>query len=264
MAGTDGQEPMAMIFSNGVIEGSSTFLVKNMYDCDLIYDFSDKRLNKNFLRPRNLGALFQVLKTANKLLTRMKGVYHEHRPFGDSHFAMLPCALGSSAVRYKLAPRQKGIPLTGTIDEKESLAPQVENMVLKALELEESMAYDFCIQIAIFDGTPGPIRCVEEGNCSWDSPWHKVGILNLKTGIAIESIENQWGPRTHWPQILHFSPAHAPPSGLPHHRPVGQSGRLRRYLYEKRYHERVKHLYGRNACLFSAATIHEKTHPKEP
>ena len=258
LAGENGQEPMDFIFSNGVAEGGSSFFVNNMYDFDLLTDFSEKRFNKNFLNPKNLVALFRILNVLKDIVPRMRGRYDDVTPLEETYFAMLPYALGPSAVRYKLVPQQQPANRNEPANAQD-LGDRIERMVLGALESDQSFAFDFCAQIATPDGTPGPIRCIEEASVSWTSPWHTIGTLRIQGDDSLQSMEEKWGPRTRWPEVLHFNPAHTPSSWLPNHRPVGQSGRLRSYLYERRFKERVSHLYGTGSCPYSARVLLEKT-----
>lgn len=132
---------------------------------------------------------------------------------GTSYFSALPIALGSHAIQYSFAPRDKHEPLklatSNTLGEELSTRLKTSPVV-----------YDFRVRFYV-DATSTPI---EDASVEWSSPWITVGTLTLPVQDTTSARGKRVGETI---EGLGFDPWHARADM----RPLGNIMRARNVAY---------------------------------
>jgi len=164
-------------------------------------------------------------------------------PFGTRYGTLLPYRLGDAASKWLLDPEQQN-----TI----SPPPDKHYAIHQAKAVEQwftnggsDISFRLSTQVATVQGTPGPIRAVEDGEIRWDedrNPVYAVGRFHFPA-IELSEMIADFGPPHQWPNLLRFNIGNT----LDEHTPLGQNNRVRMRLYEAHSNARRSHLHGNEA-----------------
>lgn len=195
-----------------VLANNPAFFVKNTSDYIVFADaFAKKKLLSFFFRWNPFNWKLRELK--NMLSATQKSISN---PLQIQYWSQTPYKLGNSAVKYSTKPQSEqsdSIPTSPTFD-------YLEEIMAKQLT-DEDAYFDFMIQVQT-----DPVKMpVEDATIIWDeglSPFQKVATIRIPSQVfntpeQIEFAEN-----------LSFTPWHS----LPEHRPLGNTNRVRRQVYE--------------------------------
>lgn len=164
-------------------------------------------------------------------------------PFGIRYGTLLPYRLGDAASKWLLDPEQ---------DQTISAPPDKHYAKHQAKAVEQwftnggrDISFRLSTQVATVQGTPGPVRAVEDGELRWDedlNPVFAVGRFHFPA-IELGEMIADFGSPSEWPNLLRFNIGDT----LDEHMPLGQNNRLRIRLYEAHSNARRAHLHGREA-----------------
>ena len=161
-------------------------------------------------------------------------------PFGTRYGTLLPYRLGDAASKWLLDPEQ---------DHTISPPPDKHYAIHQAKAVEQwftnggrDISFRLSTQVATVQGTPGPIRAVEDGEVRWDevrNPVYPVGRFHFPA-VGLSAMIADFGPPQEWPNLLRFNIGNT----LDEHRPLGQNNRVRMRLYKTHSNARRSHLHG--------------------
>jgi hypothetical protein len=223
------------------IEGDNTLTFADAYDVYQLEDF----VKGNFCK--KIGYLCCKTNSTMRILgasaanrKRYDAVATVASALDMPYNSKMPSACGPACVKYSLIPpRKPGAP--GAPVAKGTLDHEVSRGCLKKQVVEDKTDewdFDFRIQIGTKDVCPGPIRAVEDPTRNWNEQRSvpiTMGRLRLKTGVPDRSVFFALAPDA-GSQTTKFSPWNSPYD----HRPLGNVGRCRRYVYHRHAAARIK------------------------
>jgi len=223
------------------LDGDNTLTFADAYDVYHLEDFVKGNICKK------LGYLFCKTNATKRVLglsaanrNRYDAVSSVASAMDMPYNSKMASACGPAAVKYSLMPPRKhatdGTPLPkGTLDHEASRA------ILKKQVMEEKTEewdFDFRMQIATASCCPGPIRACEDPTLLWNETKSVpvvLGKLRIKTDAPDKSVFWALAPDAGC-QTMKFSPWNSPHD----HRPLGNVGRCRRYVYHRHANARIK------------------------
>ena len=168
-------------------------------------------------------------------------------PFGLRYGTLLPYRLGDGASKWLLDPEQEHT--VSPPPDKHYAVHQAKAVERWFTDGGSDISFRLSVQVATVEGTPGPIRAVEDGEVRWDedsNPVYPVGRF-LFPAVELPAMIADFGPPQEWPNLLRFNIGNT----LDEHRPLGQNNRLRMRLYEAHSNARRSHLHGDQAPTLS-------------
>jgi hypothetical protein len=137
-------------------------------------------------------------------------------PLDIRYWSQTPYRLGPHAVKYSARPRA---PIKS--HKPSSSSPDFLRKVMTRQLKTEQVTFDFMVQLQI-DAVKMP---VEDATVMWDesaSPFYKVATLRIPPQVFDSPGQREFA------ENLSFTPWHA----LPEHRPLGNTNRIRRVVYQ--------------------------------
>ena len=192
---------------------------------------------------RNIAALAGITNAVKKAMKPMREAPSTTSGWaGTSYFSLGPFALGDTAMKFSLTPRQTHpVPETDLL-KADVAATDAANMQAW-LAAGEDAEFDLGIQLATPECIPEPgpgdppksVMAAEYCDLHWDedkSPYIRVGRLTLRAEEAI-NLPSLWGS-------IQFNAWNT----LPTMQPLGQLFRMRKHVHTAHSNVRVSHLHG--------------------
>jgi len=223
------------------LEGDNTLTFADAYDVYQLEDFVKGNICKKLgylCCKTNSTVRVLGLSAANR--KRYDAVASVASAMDMPYNSKMASACGPAAVRYSLIPPRKpgppGAPLPrGTLDHEASRKLLRDEVVE---DKNNEWEFDFRMQLATAACCPGPIRAVEDPTLLWNETKSEpivLGKLRIKTGVPDKSAFFALAPDAGAP-TMKFSPWNSPHE----HRPLGNVGRCRRYVYHRHADARIK------------------------
>jgi hypothetical protein len=195
-----------------ILANNKVFFVRNTADYVVfISAFSQGKLMSFFFGWNPFKWRLHELK--NMLSATQKSVAN---PLQIQYWSQTPYKLGSNAIKFSAKPRSAKIdPMPGSPGPdflQEAMARQLKT---------EDVYFDFLVQLQT-----DPVKMpIEDATIVWDeslSPFQKVGTIH----IPVQTFDSP--AQIEFAENLSFTPWHT----LPEHRPLGNTNRVRRKVYE--------------------------------
>jgi len=232
---------MDIHFSATYIEGDNTLTFENAHDVYALEDFvKGNCCTKMGWFCCRTNAISRILKATSANRDKYDHVRTIQSALNMPYNSKMPSACGPAAVKYSLLSNRKqhtdaGPPMPAGLQDHQISRQLMKQQILD--EKVEDYMFDFRMQIATADSVVGPIRAVEDPTLNW----------NEQTSVPIELGKLRLLPKSHERNVfalaleedaptIKFSPWNSPPD----HRPLGNVGRCRRYVYHRHSAARVK------------------------
>jgi len=225
---------MDIHFSATYIEGDNSLTFENSHDVLALDEFGKGGIcTKLGLLCCKTNPMLRILKATVANRDRYDHTLTIQSALNMPYNSKMPSACGEAAVKYSLVNNRKQCTDPGPHRPHDLLDHEISRNVLKqqlADEKVDDYYFDFRMQIATQNSVVGPIRAVEDPTLNW----------NEQTSVPVVLGRLKLLPRSHEKHVfalapdedaltLKFSPWNSPPE----HRPLGNVGRCRRFVYHR-------------------------------